>query len=118
MYLYQKLHPIKKYHNRREDNNKFLTSVLIKIGGENKLTLKSLYNPPTKFEGIDILKDSLNNNNPQHNPTVIAMDSNLHSKLWNPRGYKHFHPQAKDLIRICNSKGFELCSPKGTPTFI
>ncbi|MBW0542704.1 hypothetical protein O181_082419 [Austropuccinia psidii MF-1] len=70
------------------------------------------------FEGINILKDSLNNNNPQDNPTIIAMDSNLHSKLWNPRGYNHVHPQAKYLIRICCSKGFKLCSPKGTPTFI
>ncbi|MBW0501014.1 hypothetical protein O181_040729 [Austropuccinia psidii MF-1] len=102
----------------REDNNKLLTSVLIEIGGENRLTLKSLYSPPTTFEGIDILKDSLNNNNPQHNPTIIAMDSNLNSKLWNTRGYNHVHPQAKDLIRICSSKGFKLCSPKGTPTFI
>ncbi|MBW0490173.1 hypothetical protein O181_029888 [Austropuccinia psidii MF-1] len=57
-------------------------------------------------------------NNPRHNPTIIAMDSNLHSNLWNPRGYNHVHPQAKDLIRICGSKGFKLCSPRGTPTFI
>ncbi|MBW0525250.1 hypothetical protein O181_064965 [Austropuccinia psidii MF-1] len=101
-----------------EDNNKFLTSVLIKMEGEKKFTLKSLYNPPTKFEGIDILKDSLNKTNPRHNPTIIAMNSNLHSKFWNPRGYNHVHPQANNLIRICSSKGFKICSPKGTPTFI
>ncbi|MBW0472590.1 hypothetical protein O181_012305 [Austropuccinia psidii MF-1] len=46
------------------------------------------------------------------------MDSNLHSKLWNPRGYNHVHSQAKELIRICCSKGFKIFSPKGTPTFI
>ncbi|MBW0557824.1 hypothetical protein O181_097539 [Austropuccinia psidii MF-1] len=48
----------------REDNNKFLTSVSIEIGGGKKLTLKSLYNPPTTFKGIDILKNSLNNTSP------------------------------------------------------
>ncbi|MBW0496048.1 hypothetical protein O181_035763 [Austropuccinia psidii MF-1] len=100
------------------DNNRLLTSISIEIGEEKKLTLKSLYNPPTTFEGIDILKNSLDNNNPRHNPTIIAMDSNLHSKLWNPRGYNHIHPQAKDLIRVFFSKGFRICSPKGTPTFI
>ncbi|MBW0513308.1 hypothetical protein O181_053023 [Austropuccinia psidii MF-1] len=74
------------------------------MGGEKKLTLKSLYNPPTTFKGIDILKDSLNNNNPRHNPTIIAMDSNLHSKLWNPRGYnqkkalKFAHPREPQLL--------------------
>ncbi|MBW0572070.1 hypothetical protein O181_111785 [Austropuccinia psidii MF-1] len=82
-----------------EDNNKLLTLVSIKIG-ERKLTSKFLYNPPTTFKGINILKDSLNYNNPQDDPTIIAMDSKLHSKLWNPRGYNHIHPQAKDLIRI------------------
>ncbi|MBW0514366.1 hypothetical protein O181_054081 [Austropuccinia psidii MF-1] len=100
-----------------EGNNKYLTSVSIDLDGGRKLTMKSLYNPPTSFEGIDILRQNLNNTNCRTDPTIIAMDSNLHSKLWNPRGYNHIHPQAKDLISICTSKGFKLCSPKGTPTF-
>ncbi|MBW0562448.1 hypothetical protein O181_102163 [Austropuccinia psidii MF-1] len=100
-----------------EDNNKLLTSISINLGEGKKLTLKSLYNAPTTFEAINVLNNTLSNNNPQSSPTIIAMDSNLHSKLWNPRGYNHIHPQAKDHIRICSSKGFNLCSPKGTPTF-
>ncbi|MBW0546444.1 hypothetical protein O181_086159 [Austropuccinia psidii MF-1] len=45
------------------------------------------------------------------------MASNIHSKLWNPRGYNHVHPKARELIKLCGLKGFKLCSPKGTPTF-
>ncbi|MBW0471973.1 hypothetical protein O181_011688 [Austropuccinia psidii MF-1] len=84
----------------KEDNNKLPTSVSIELGEGGKLTLKSLYIPPTTFEGINSRNNTLNNNKPQNNPTIIALDCNLHSKIWNPRGYNHVHPQAKHLIRI------------------
>ncbi|MBW0474569.1 hypothetical protein O181_014284 [Austropuccinia psidii MF-1] len=95
-----------------EGNDKFLTSVSIDLDGERKLTLNSLYNPPTSFEGIDILRHNLNNTTSQIDPNIIAMDSNLHSKLWNPRGYNHIHPQARDLISICTSKASSFSHPR------
>ncbi|MBW0481624.1 hypothetical protein O181_021339 [Austropuccinia psidii MF-1] len=95
-----------------EDNNKLLTFVSINLDEDRKLTLKSLYNPPTSFKGISILNNNLNNNTHQQNSIVIIMDSGLHSKFWNPRGYNHVHSQAKDLIRICSSKDSNFSYPK------
>ncbi|MBW0469147.1 hypothetical protein O181_008862 [Austropuccinia psidii MF-1] len=46
------------------------------------------------------------------------MDSNLHHPLWNPRKYTHTHTQAKDLIKVCGKKGFQLISPKHIPPFL
>ncbi|MBW0525594.1 hypothetical protein O181_065309 [Austropuccinia psidii MF-1] len=51
-------------------------------------------------------------------PKILATDSNLHHKLWNPPAYNHVHPEARRLINISSSKGFKLILPKGIPTFL
>ncbi|MBW0511610.1 hypothetical protein O181_051325 [Austropuccinia psidii MF-1] len=83
-----------------------------------QLTLLSLYNPPTTFNVIQILNQWLQTEETWKTPTIIMMDSNLHHPLWNPNKYTHTHAQARDLIKICGKKGFNLISPKHIPTFL
>ncbi|MBW0566155.1 hypothetical protein O181_105870 [Austropuccinia psidii MF-1] len=110
-----------KYIEIHKYKSRLLTSITLTLdrnGPKSQITLISLYNPPNTFEGIDILENSLQHCNTREFPFIIAMDANLHHQLWNPKGYNHVHPRAKDLIKICGKKGFKLTSPKGTPTYI
>ncbi|MBW0528316.1 hypothetical protein O181_068031 [Austropuccinia psidii MF-1] len=83
-----------------------------------KITLLSLYNTPTKFEGLPLLQEWLNNTSRRDTPCFIMMDSNLHHCLWNPPHYWHTHPESKHLIKMCGKKGFTIISPKQVPTFM
>ncbi|MBW0517353.1 hypothetical protein O181_057068 [Austropuccinia psidii MF-1] len=49
-----------------------------------KLTLVSIYNPPTGFTGLPPLQNWLNNKSSRSHPTLLMIDSNLHHNLWSP----------------------------------
>ncbi|MBW0546470.1 hypothetical protein O181_086185 [Austropuccinia psidii MF-1] len=94
-------------------------AISVLIEGKNKnLTLLALYNPPSTFIGIQELEQRLAEINDRHTPIIIVMDSNLHHRLWNPKGYPHQHPQSRKLISLCGRSGFKMISPKGQPTFM
>ncbi|MBW0533219.1 hypothetical protein O181_072934, partial [Austropuccinia psidii MF-1] len=98
-----------------------LTQVAIDIllkGINQKLTFLALYNPPCTFSELQELDQRLLEMDTRLHPMVIAMDSNLHHWLWNPKKYHHQHPQARNLLEICGRKGFKLILPKGEPTFM
>ncbi|MBW0508238.1 hypothetical protein O181_047953 [Austropuccinia psidii MF-1] len=59
-----------------------------------RLTLLSVYNTPTKFDGLPHLQTWLTNLSSRNTPTLIMMDSNLHHRLWNPPQYQHSHPES------------------------
>ncbi|MBW0488302.1 hypothetical protein O181_028017 [Austropuccinia psidii MF-1] len=100
------------------DNNDLLCWVTINNSHPSipKITLLSLYNTPTKFDGLLPLQTWLNSASRRDTPTFIMTDSNLHHRLWNPPHYSHTHPEAKNLIKMCGKKGFTLISPKQVPT--
>ncbi|MBW0486188.1 hypothetical protein O181_025903, partial [Austropuccinia psidii MF-1] len=75
-------------------------------------------NPPSTFDGIDLLDRWLQSESTRQTPTFVMMDSNLHHPHWNPIGYTHTHTQARNLIKVCGRKGFGLISPRHTPTFL
>ncbi|MBW0573127.1 hypothetical protein O181_112842 [Austropuccinia psidii MF-1] len=83
-----------------------------------KLTLKSIYNPPSTFEAIETLHQKLITINTRDEPIILGMDSNLHHRLWNSKGYHHENSQARHLIQTCGSRGFKLISPRHVPTFL
>ncbi|MBW0464330.1 hypothetical protein O181_004045 [Austropuccinia psidii MF-1] len=94
-------------------------AISVLIEGKNRnLTLLALYNPPSTFIGIQELEQRLAEINDRHTPMIIAMDSNLHHRLWNTKGYPHQHPQSRKLISLCGRSGFKMISPKGQPTFM
>ncbi|MBW0484589.1 hypothetical protein O181_024304, partial [Austropuccinia psidii MF-1] len=101
-------------------NNPLLTwiSILHLTALAPKLTLASIYNPPTGFTGLPPLQNWLHTESSRSHPTFLMIDSNLHHNLWNPTSYNHQHMEAKDLIRMCGRKGFKLISPRQVPTFL
>ncbi|KAG0150667.1 hypothetical protein CROQUDRAFT_13724, partial [Cronartium quercuum f. sp. fusiforme G11] len=50
-------------------------------------------------------------------PTVLTMDSNLHSPIWNPAHDPSHDSDADRLIETMTNWNLLLCSPKGIPTF-
>ncbi|MBW0517155.1 hypothetical protein O181_056870, partial [Austropuccinia psidii MF-1] len=105
--------------NHMQENNLLSAITLLEISKSTPhITLLSLYNPPSTFEGLKLLDHWLQIASTQQTPTFIMMDSNLHHPHWNPTGYTHTHAQARDLIKICGRKGFCLISPRHTPTFL
>lgn len=96
-----------------------LTAVEVKMygGGLSDIRVIAAYNPPTHNTGLPVLKDWLGTHNNQRMATIIGIDGNLHHPNWNPSGYRHSHPLAKELIRICGSAGFKLSSQTHVPTF-
>ncbi|MBW0576994.1 hypothetical protein O181_116709 [Austropuccinia psidii MF-1] len=104
-----------------ESNSKYLTSINLNLKGNDlnqKITLRIVYNPPISVEGINTLKEDMQDKDTRTSPIIVAMDENLHQKLRNPNGYSHTHPKEKELIKWCRSKVFKLTSPKITPTYM
>ncbi|MBW0482641.1 hypothetical protein O181_022356 [Austropuccinia psidii MF-1] len=105
--------------NHIQENNLLTAITLTEVSDSTpQVTLLSLYNPPSTFEGLNLLDQWLQNESTRQTPTFIMMDSNLHHPHWNPSGYTHTHTQARYLIKSCGKKGFRLISPRHTPTFL
>ncbi|KAG0140620.1 hypothetical protein CROQUDRAFT_27409, partial [Cronartium quercuum f. sp. fusiforme G11] len=50
-------------------------------------------------------------------PTILTMDSNLHSTLWNP-AHNHNHDSDADRqVEFMTNWDLSLCSPAGIPTY-
>ncbi|KAG0147377.1 hypothetical protein CROQUDRAFT_24446, partial [Cronartium quercuum f. sp. fusiforme G11] len=80
----------------------------------------SFYNPPSppiRNAGLPVLQSWLRNHSTRKTPTIIWMDANLHHPHWSPPRYKHVHPTARDLIKMCGQASFKVMSWKHTPTF-
>ncbi|MBW0516803.1 hypothetical protein O181_056518 [Austropuccinia psidii MF-1] len=102
-----------------ESQNLTQVAISVLIEGKNQnLTLLTLYNPPRTLIGIQELEQSLAEINDRHTPVIIAMDSNLHHRLWNPKAYPNQHPPYRKFISLCGRSGFKMISPKGEPTFM
>ncbi|MBW0521937.1 hypothetical protein O181_061652 [Austropuccinia psidii MF-1] len=111
--------PARHIVNHMQENNLLLAITLLEVSESTPhITLLSLYNPPSTFEGLNLLDHWLQIESKRQTPTFIMMDSNLHHPHWNPTGYTHTHTQARDLIKVCGKKGFCLISPRHTPTFL
>lgn len=96
-----------------------LTAVEVKIPNGNlpRLRVISAYNPPTHNTGLPVLKDWLETNNDRRVASIIGIDGNLHHPKWNPSGYHHTHPLARELIKTCGGAGFKIISQNHVPTF-
>lgn len=91
--------------------------VAIPYGTLPKIRVISAYNPPTHNTGLPELQTWLQNHNDRRTATMVGVDGNLHHPTWNQSGYRHTHPKAKDLIRICGEAGFKINSQRHVPTF-
>lgn len=96
-----------------------LTAVEVELPNSNisKLRAVAAYNPPTHNTGLPVLRNWLQTHNERKTATIIGIDRNLHHPKWNPLNYRHTHPLAKELIKVCGSAGFQVTSQKHVPTF-
>lgn len=82
------------------------------------LRIISCYNPPADHRGLPTLKNWLNTFNLRQTPTILMMDTNLHSPVWSAPHTTCYSLHSSQLLNICGSTSFKLISPKGVPTFI
>lgn len=81
--------------------------------------ISNVYNAPRTFSGLEAW-DNLMTTLPlplQLLPTVVVMDSNLHSPAWNPPHNTTHDKEADSLIDLMSKWGLQLRSPAGEPTF-
>lgn len=95
-----------------------LATCTITLNGSTYL-ISNVYNAPRTFDGLEAW-NTLMTSLPlsiQLLPTVVVMDANLHSPLWDPPHSDAHNKDADSLVEMMARWNLKLRSPLGVPTF-